>query len=863
MQTPTISSDPLTNYANFAQFDGEFAGNTIMPNDIDVNCWIIDTGATNHVCANIALFSSYAPPTYSHYVHLPDGTKRIVRYTGTVKHNNKVNLTNVLFVPQFSVNLLSDQETKDNLVIGVPFRRLYIYTHQHDLLVDSSNVVLQSASLPIKFWADAILTATYLLNWTPTKILEWKTPFERLYGRVPKYDHLRIFGSLCYATDVNPHKSKFHSRAIKCILIGYNMLQKSYKLFNLHNQSVLYSRDVHFYEDIFPFSNMKSDVPQPVLPTVPVQSDLMMSPSGEGSRLDQQVDNIDSSPGVMPPLTENERNTNHVLRRSQREIHKPGWLNDFISSIAAPTLLHPCNATYSSFVASLSILQEPRTYLEAIQHTEWQDAMKAELAALESNCTWRLTSLPVGKRPIGCKWVFKTKLKADGTIDRYKARLVAKGFNQVAGVDYYDNFFPVAKTVTVRLFLALAAARAWPLQQMDVNNAFLHGHLEEDLYMTPPEGYSVAPGLVCKLERSIYGLKQASRQWNAELTLKLTEFGFSQSVHDHCLFIRNTSAGFVALLVYVDDILVTAPTLELIQSVKSYLHSLFTIKDLGDARYFLGLEIARNSTGMYVAQAKYVQDIIRDIGLLNARPTSTPFPLGLKLSEDCGALLADQGKYRRLVGRLLYLCFTRPDISHSVQQLSQFLSRPCDVHWKAAVHVVRYLKGSPTKVSRSTAEAEYRTIAATVCELKWLTYVLSDLGVTVTLPIRLFCDNQAALHITANLVFHERTNHIELDCHVVRDAYKAGFISPSFVRSSVQIADLFTKVLGIKQFAFLLAKLGLAALHPSPTCGGGGDVECTTAPLADSPPEFEHTVDGLHDVSDGADAAAVALLDSG
>ncbi|KAL0431357.1 UNVERIFIED_CONTAM: Copia protein [Sesamum radiatum] len=360
---------------------------------------------------------------------------------------------------------------------------------------------------------------------------------------------------------------------------------------------------------------MKSDVPQPVLPTVPVQSDLMMSPLGEGSRLDQQVDNIDSSPGVMPPLTENERNTNHVLRRSQREIHKPGWLNDFISSIAG----------------LLCCILEPRTYLEAIQHTEWQDAMKAELAALESNCTWRLTSLPVGKRPIGCKWVFKTKLKADGTIDRYKARLVAK-----------------------------AAARAWPLQQMDVNNAFLHGHLEEDLYMTPPEGYSVAPGLVCKLERSIYGLKQASRQWNAELTLKLTEFGFSQSVHDHCLFTRNTSAGFVALLVYVDDILVTAPTLELIH-------------------------------------AKYVQDIIRDIGLLNARPTSTPFPLGLKLSEDCGALLADQGKYRRLVGRLLYLCFTRPDISHSVQQLSQFLSRPCDVHWKAAIHVVRYLKGSPTK----------------------------------------------------------------------------------------------------------------------------------------------------------------------
>ncbi|KAL0409668.1 UNVERIFIED_CONTAM: Retrovirus-related Pol polyprotein from transposon RE2 [Sesamum radiatum] len=361
--------------------------------------------------------------------------------------------------------------------------------------------------------------------------------------------------------------------------------------------------------------------------------------------------------------------------------------------------------------------------------------------------------------------------------------------------------------------------------------------------MTPPEGYAVAPGLVCKLERSLYGLKQASRQWNAELTSKLAVFGFKQSAHDHCLFTKTTSTGFLALLVYVDDILLTATTMDLIQSVKDYLHSLFTIKDLREARYFLGLEIARSSDGLYVAQNKYVQDIIQDTCLRHAKSTSTPFPLGLKLSEDCGAILADPERYRR----------------------------PCEEHWRAAVHVVRYLWGTPTKglffpsssnfmlraycdadwasctdsrrslmgfciflgdalvswktkkqtaVSRSTAEAEYRSMAATVCELKWVSYILSDLGVSVQLPIRLFCDNQAALHIMANPVFHERTKHIELDCHVVRDAYKDGFISPSFVRSSLQLADLFTKALGFKVFAALLDNLGLVVMHPSPTCGG-------------------------------------------
>ncbi|KAK4380827.1 Retrovirus-related Pol polyprotein from transposon RE2 [Sesamum angolense] len=185
--------------------------------------------------------------------------------------------------------------------------------------------------------------------------------------------------------------------------------------------------------------------------------------------------------------------------------------------------------------------------------------------------------------------------------------------------------------------------------------------------MTPPEGYSVEPGLVCKLERSIYGLKQASRQWNAELTLKLIDFGFQQSAHDHCLFTKDASDGFMALLVYVDDILVTAPNMVLIQAVKDYLHSLFTIKDLGHAR------------------SSYVWKLL-EIPMV-----------WLKLSANCGTLLPDPGKYRRLVGRLLYLGFIRPDISYSVQQLSQFLTRPCEAHWKTTVHVVRYLKGTPTK----------------------------------------------------------------------------------------------------------------------------------------------------------------------
>ncbi|KAL2226906.1 uncharacterized protein LOC110011899 [Sesamum indicum] len=297
----------------------------------------------------------------------------------------------------------------------------------------------------------------------------------------------------------------------------------------------------------------------------------------------------------------------------------------------------------------------------------------------------------------------------------------------------------------------------------------------------------------------------------------------------------------MALIIYVDDIIITGPSIDDIARVKCYLHDLFTIKDLGDARYFLGLEIARGSSGLYIAQTKYTLDIVRDTGLLHAKPASSPFPPGLKLAAASGPLFSNPGSYRRLVGRLLYLGFSRSDISYSVQQLSQYLNQPCESHWKAALHVASCLDSrrsligycvflgdalvswktkKQSTVSRSTAESEYRSLASTVCELRWISYILSDFNVPHSLPVELFCDNKAALHILANPVFHERTKHIELDCNLVRDAYKDDFISPSFVPGVLQLADVFTKSLPLKSFVSLIFKLGLVSFDLSPTCGG-------------------------------------------
>lgn len=255
--------------------------------------------------------------------------------------------------------------------------------------------------------------------------------------------------------------------------------------------------------------------------------------------------------------------------------------------------------------------------------------------------------------------------------------MVAKGFNQVEGVDYFDSFSSVAKSVTVKFFLVVAALKGYFFYQLDVNNTFFHGYLQEHVYMNPPPSYSVPKGHVCKLLCSLYGLKQASRQWNIELTTQLLSIGFVASEYDHCLFVHSDKDGFVALLVYVDDILVMSSFVDLINQVKSFLHAQFTIKDIGPAKYFLGLEIARSKKGIYINQRKYILDLVTEAELYGSKPCPTPMSENTKLITKDGDLLEDPEKYRRLVGRLLYLGFTRPDIAFATHQLSQFVTAPC------------------------------------------------------------------------------------------------------------------------------------------------------------------------------------------
>jgi histone deacetylase 1/2 len=481
--------------------------------------------------------------------------------------------------------------------------------------------------------------------------------------------------------------------------------------------------------------------------------------------------------------------------------------------------------------------------------------MELEYQALMKNGTWTLVPPRSGINIIDCKWVFKVKTHADGSIERYKARLVAKGFKQRYGLDYEDTFSHVVKPTTIRILLSLVVTHGWSLRQLDVQNAFLHGVLEEEVYMRQPPGFSDPdrPDHLCRLVKALYGLKQAPRAWHARLGAAVRAHGFLPSTADTSLFLLQRPEVSMYVLVYVDDIILVSSSVAAADRLVSSLSEAFAVKDLGKLHYFLGLEVTHDDTGLSLTQKKYSHDLLRRAGMLMCKTTTTPMSSSEQLTSVDGTLLSseDATEYRSLVGGLQYLTITRPDISYAVNRVYQYLHSPRDAHMTAVKRILRYIRhtvsyglrlcassstllsafsdadwaGNPDDrrstggyavffgpnliawsarkqptVSRSSTEAEYKAVGNATTELIWVQSLLRELRVPQPQSPVLWCDNIGATYLSSNPVFHARTKHIEVDYHFVRERVAQRLLRIKFISSKDQLADIFTKPLPLPLF---------------------------------------------------------------
>ncbi|KAI5355814.1 hypothetical protein L3X38_008709 [Prunus dulcis] len=480
---------------------------------------------------------------------------------------------------------------------------------------------------------------------------------------------------------------------------------------------------------------------------------------------------------------------------------------------------------------------EPETFEEAIKDAAWQKAMEAELEMIEKNETWEI------------------------------ARLVAKGYTQKPGIDFNETFAPVARLDTVRTLIALAAQKRWKLFQLDVKSAFLNGLLHEEVYVDQPPGFVVKDkeDKVYRLKKALYGLKQAPRAWYEEINSYFTATGFQRSSSDATFYVKAAESGILIVSLYVDDIIYTGSSEELVMSFKTEMMKRYEMTDLGLLQHFLGLGVIQAESYIFLHQKKYARTLLDKFGLKDCKAVSTPLAMNEKLSKEDGSEQADEKVYRQIVGSLLYLTATRPDIMFAASLLARYMHGPTKKHMGTAKRVLRYIQGTldygiayekgkeamlvgycdsdwlgceddmrstsgyafrlglgvfswasvkQSSVALSTAEAEYVSAAEATTQAVWLRFVLSDFGEEQVEATPILCDNTSAIAITKNPVHHHRTRHISRRVHFIRDALQNGEIDLLYCRTGEQNADIFTKALARDRFEYLRSKLGvISAKH--------------------------------------------------
>ncbi|GJV87342.1 retrovirus-related pol polyprotein from transposon TNT 1-94 [Tanacetum coccineum] len=734
-----------------------------------------------------------------------------------------------------------------------------------------------------------------------------KTPYELLHNKPPDLSYLHVFGALCYPTNDSENLGKLQPKADIGIFIGYAPTKKAFRIYNRRTRRIVETIHVDFDEltamafehssagpalhEMTPATISSGLVPNPhpsppvdhpapevVAPIneviAPVLADSTGSPSS--TTVDQDApspSNSQTTPETKPPVIPNDvEEDNHDIEVVHMG-NNPKWtkdhpLHNIIGEIARPvsTRLQLHEQALFCYYDALLTAVEPKTYKDALTQACWIEAMQEELNEFERLEVWELVPRPDKVMVITLKWIYKVKLDELGGILKNKARLVARGYRQEEGIDFEESFAPVARLEAIRIFLAFAAHMNMVVYQMDVKTAFLNGNLREEVYVSQPDGFvdKDNPNHVYKLKKALYGLKQAPRAWYDMLSSFLISQDFSKGSVDPTLFIRRDGKELLLVQIYVDDIIFAASTPELCDLFSKIMCSKFKMSMMGKISFFLGLQISQSPRGIFINQSKYALESLKKYGFDSCDPVDTPMVEKSKLDEDKEGKAVDPSHYRGMIGTLLYLTASRPDLQFAICMCARYQARPTEKHLNAVKRIFRYLKGTvhrglwypkdssialtafadadhagcqdtrrstsgsmqllgdrlvswSSKRQKSAAisstEAEYIALSGCCAQILWMRSQLTDYGFGFN-KIPMYCDNKSAIALCCNNVQHSRSKHIDIRFHFIKEHVENGVIELYFVNTEYQLADIFTKALGRNRIEFLINKLGMRSFTP-------------------------------------------------
>ncbi|KAG7547963.1 Zinc finger CCHC-type [Arabidopsis suecica] len=811
------------------------------------NVWYLDNGASNHMTGDKRYFDKI-DHSVTGKVRFGDDSHIDIKGKGTIAfidlNGEPRVMTDVYFIPDLKSNIISLDRPLNQSTSSLWHARMgHVSLETIKSMVDK-DLVLGASS----FTLEKEICGSCLLGKQTRAVFPQATTYratkklELLHGdlcgpitpstsvgkrdKKPAISHIRVFGCTAYAKIDKQQLRKLDDRSRILIHLGTEPGSKAYRLLDPKARKVVVSRDVVFDEtkgwnrkhcDTKQDGNGSFKITFEVFGNHGLQGEEHVE-TGQNPEARQSNETGHNSENIVDleeeessePEYDHEEEHDHIgtsdphsgppaLRRSQRQVNKPKYLQDYV-------LL----AEEEGEILLMCLNNEPRYFQEAKQFKEWTNACEDELSSIERFKTWDLVDLPTGAKPIGVKWVFKLKRNSDGSINKYKARLVAKGYVQKYGVDFEEVFAPVARIETIRLLVDLAAANGWEIHHLDVKTAFLHGELKETVYVTQPEGFEKKGS-----EDKVYKLNKALYETN----------------------------------------------LGVINKFKQEMASTFEMSDLGKLTYYLGIEVNQRQEGIVLNQTRYALKILEEAGMRDCNSVHIPMEVGLKLSKSETEKEVDATAFRRNVGCFRYLLHTRPNLSYCVGVLSRYMQSPRESHEAAMKQCLRYLKGTTTlglifkrctsvpkligysdsshdvdeddgkstaghvfylgEIPISWCSQKQETVAMSSCEAEfmggteaakqaiWLQDILSEITGTLSEKVVIRLDNKSAIALTKNPMFHGRSKHIHRRYHFIRECVENGLIEVEHVPGNEQRADILTKALGKIKFKEMRELIGV------------------------------------------------------